>query len=438
MLRLKIGKNYLMIHYCHNDISLIDKAIPYMMGCFSGSGCLAIALTEDTFNRKEIISSIEELRAKTIYFLEYIPYLKYKKESPKIDLEEFLEYRRLSISKRINELKTVKPDLNIKVINVNAFEQKASFQMACSLYESLKKDPDNILSSLKTLDMYKRMTKRYAAIPGEVKIVDNDLKKLSKKTAVCDRIDTVDSLSYLKLIKSAEKRGSNLRCRIHKLPIYPSEDLGLVFEPMYFRDNPYLFKAASYIYQGCHFGMPETIIEIDASFRLHFIDVEDDSYNNMFRANNWSAVGYPHFGNGGFCPGEFNDTMAHAKEYGLGYYFTCLKQYLTTANMRDTAGIRVWWYPIYNDEGELVYCAGMDALLNEYVRRRKPDLYEELKDKSWSEIIPRIKEYGFDSDIMRYGAGRTDYHYHGPDAFLQVCKEKDEELYNKIMEGMKN
>ena len=34
----------------------------------------------------------------------------------------------------------------------------------------------------------------------EIKIIDNDLKRLEKTVNVCDRVDTLDSLKYLKLI----------------------------------------------------------------------------------------------------------------------------------------------------------------------------------------------------------------------------------------------
>ena len=146
--------------------------------------------------------------------------------------------------------------------------------------------------------------------------------------------------------------GSGLRLTIKPLAITPSEPLGEVFEACYFRSNPYLYKAASYIYQGCHFGMPATEIEIDTTFRLRFIKTLDHRFDKMFSSHNWSKIGYPHFGDGGFCAGEFNDTMAHAREYELGYFFISLKQYLGTANMRDLAGVKVFWYPIYNNDNE--------------------------------------------------------------------------------------
>ena len=439
MLRLKIGKNYLLMKYTAENSELYSNAIPYMMGCFKGTNCLAMALHEDSFNKKEIIASVEELRAKVLYILQYIPILQYKRNNDPLLMQRVLETKRAILGNQISTLKTAKPDLEIKVINVNAYENTPAFRVARALMRQLTTDKNSILSSLPVLETYKYMSKRYATIPGEIKIIDNDLKKLSKKAVICDRVDTVESLKYLKLIKSATKSNGNLKCHLHKLPIYPSEPLGAVFEPVYFRNNPYLFKAASYIYQGYHFGMPETIIEIDTGFRLHFCETVDKTFNNMFRKHNWSGVGYPHFGDHGFCPGEFNDTMAHAKEYGLGYYFTSLKQYLTTANMRDLAGVKVFWYPIYDDAGNMVYCAGLDILINECIKRERPAEYEQIKDLSWEEKAKALSNVSYDrSGILNYGAGNLNYRYHGEDAFLMVCKEKDEELYNKIMEGMKH
>lgn len=437
MLRLKIGQNYLIINYTNSDKTLINQAIPYMMGCFKGTGSIAMALTEDTFNAREVVSLMNEIRAKTLYILEYEPYLRLKREYARLEVEKFLTNKKNRLGGRIIALRTLLPDIKVKVININSCEGTPEFKIAAALLDKLKDDPNNIASSLNKLDAYKRMTKRYAAIPGEIKIIDNDLKKLNKKVAVCDRKDTVETLSYLKLIKSVEKNQGNLRCHLHKLPIYPSEPLGEVFNAGFFQTNPYLFKAASYIYQGYHFEMPETTIEIDTSFHLHFIETKDHRFDNMFKRHNWSRIGYPHFGDGGFCAGEFNDTMAHAKEYGLGYYFTCLRQYLTTANMRDIAGIAVWWYPIYDDNGEMVYCAGVDALLNEYLRREDPMEYEHIKDLSWDEKTKALAHYDYPSSATRYGRSNMNYSYHGADAFLQVCKEQDAELYDKIMKGMK-
>ena len=34
MLRLKIGKNFLLLNYQSNERTNINRAIPYMMGCF--------------------------------------------------------------------------------------------------------------------------------------------------------------------------------------------------------------------------------------------------------------------------------------------------------------------------------------------------------------------------------------------------------------------
>ena len=438
MLKLKVGQNYLLIEYNpNNGGDLLDKVVPFMMGCFQGEGKLAMALEADTFSAKVVSDAIKETRAKTVYLLQYIPYKMCKLTHSSAELGEYLSRVSRLIKDYITEIKIYCPDLNIKVINVNAYEQSPEYKASVSVMKALKQDKDSILSVISSLETYKAMSKRYAAIPNEIKIIENDLNKLNKKVDVCDRKDTVESLSYLKLIEKVEKHGSNLKCYINKLPIYTSEKLGEFFSPSYFRDNPYLFKAASYIYQGCNFGMPATVIEIDTSFRLHFIETQDHTFDKMFRRHNWSGVGYPHFGDHGFCAGEFNDTMAHAKEYGLGYYFTCLKQYLTTANVRDLAGFKIWWYPIYNQEGELVYCAGMDAMLD-YFKENNKHRYEEIKDLPWPEKAKRLSQYEFDSSgIMKWGCSNMSYSYKGKeDAFLLVCKEKDIDLYNKIMEGM--
>lgn len=436
MLRLKIGKNYLLLNYHSSERTNIDRAIPYMMGCFEGTNLLASCLSYGSFDAVEVCKNMDTLKTNKLYILHYVDILELKKEKHTGYLREVIQHEKDTLREQITKIKEIKPLAEIKVININAYGMNANYKAAQALYFQLKDDNSSILSVLPRLQTYKTMSQRFAAIPNEMKIIDNDLKRLEKKVNVCDRVDTLDSLKYLRLIETAKMNGSKLVLKLLPLRITPSEPLGEVFDPQYFRSNPYLFKAASYIYQGNHFKMPGTEIEIDTNFRLRFIQTLDHTFDSMFRRHNWSGIGYPHFGSSGFCPGEFNDTMAHGREYGLGYYFTSLKQYLGTANMRDLAGVKIFWYPIYNDQEEMIYCAGIDIAIEEYIKHYNRNLYEELQAMSWEEKAHKLADLNYDSsDIMRFGAGNLSYHYHGPDAFLQVCKEKDIELYNKIMEG---
>ena len=111
-----------------------------------------------------------------------------------------------------------------------------------------------MLILLDNLEIYKKMSQRYASIPKELEVINNDIKRLDKEIKVCDRMATVESLKYLRLIKEAEMKDGYLYLTIHSLPINLSEKMGEVFEPSAFKDNPYMFKAASNI-SGCHFKM---------------------------------------------------------------------------------------------------------------------------------------------------------------------------------------
>lgn len=441
MLKLKIGQNFLMSYYNNDYRELFDEAVPYMMGCFSGKNQLALLspLGINETEATEIRKSLEAMHQNTIYLLNSINILHIKQLCDKNDFNRTLKLKQNEIKNAITSIQLRLPDVKIKVININSCMSSPKYKAANLLYASLQNDESSILSVLPKLEIYKIMSQRYKNIPNEIKIVDNDIKKLNKTSHTCDRLDTVESLKYLRLIEKAEKYGANLRVYLKPLPIYPSEDLGLVFGESDFRDNPYLFKAASYIYQGCHFGMGETIMDIDTSFRLHFVQTIDNRFDNMFYKHNWSGVGYPHCGNRGFCAGEFNDTMAHGREYGLGYYFTSLKQYLTTANMRDTAGVKVIWYPIYDNDNNLIYCAGLDALIEECIKYDDNSLYKKLQTLNWEEKANLLKDYKFnDSRVMHYSAGNLSYYYNGKeDNFLKVCERENIDLYNKIMEGMK-
>jgi len=442
MLKLKIGKNFLLLNYVEEQTKYIDATIPYMMGCFKGEGQIAAIGLIEMYNKTEWVRAIQEGRHSRLFLLVPTDYLLIKQKENAYVVRDFKRAMSMGLSKIIKELKAEIPALDIKVININAYYQQGEYRLAKELYKILKEDPNNILSALPKLEMYKQMSQRLTSIPKEIKIVDNDIKRLSKEKRICDRKITLQSIDYLHLIKQAKISGTDLSLTINPLPIYPSEELGMVFTEHNFRSNPYLFKAASYIYQGCHFQMPETQIVIHGGdFRPEFIKTNDNRWDDMFSSVNWSTIGYPHFGINHFCGGEFNDTIAHAKEYGLDYYFISLKQYLTTANMRDTAGFRVWWYPIYSPEGELVYCAGMDIAIEEFIKPNNPTFYNELKAMTWEEkatcLNGRINYR--ESSIQKYGHGGLSY-YGGPpskDVFIELCKQTNQELYNKIMEGRK-
>lgn len=434
MLKLKIGNNYLLTNYVGNNKTLIDKAIPYMMGCFKGEGQLAVALLPELIDSREILEAMNSSNVSTIYLLTYCDYLNLPKEMRK----ENIFYKKIDILSSIRPIKQANPDVNIKIIQMNTAFKSSEYMIANQLYNKLKLDKNYILSSLNILETYKQLNKRFQSIPNEIKVIDAELKKLEKPVSVCNRGIKLKDLEYLQLIDKAEIADGYLTLTLKELNIRPSEPLGIAFTPSCF-NNKYLREASKYIYTGCHFKMPKTLIRIDKSFRPVFIKTLDHTFDNMFKKHNWSNIGYPHFGVDHFCPGEFNDTMAHAKEYGLDYYFISLKQYLTTANMRDCAGVKIWWYPIYNDKEELVYCAGLDILYNEIIKNSSPNLYNYLKDKTWAEKAEALKEYTFDSSIVsKFGAGGMSYSNHGPDSFIAWCKDHDKDLYAQIMKGNVN
>jgi hypothetical protein len=444
MLKLKIGQNYLLIDHIRRDPSNY-VAIAYMMGCFHGNNKVACYLTNQT-NIRDLAKMINESHISSLYLLWNMDFKSNKNKLKQLTGRLYIEgmamyheqiiYNKNAIRDRIHELQELVPNLEIKVIAMNSMFQSGEYRAAVALMEVLKRDTTNILSVLDNLEIYKKMSQRHAAIPKELDVINNDIKRLDREIKVCDRIATVDSLKYLHLIKEAKLKNGYLYLTLYELPINLSEKMGEVFDPSAFKDNPYMFKAASYIYSGCHFKMPETEIKINTGFRPEFIQTLDHRFDNMFKAHNWSTIGYPHFGLNHLCGGEFNDTMAHGKEYGLEYYFISLKQYLTTANMRDYAGVKVWWYPIYDKDENMVYCAGLDNLMENYIKTANPELYVTLQNKTWEEKATALSGYGFnDNRIMRYGAGNYNYSYKGPDAFLQVCKEQNIDLYNKIMKG---
>ena len=133
--------------------------------------------------------------------------------------------------------------------------------------------------------------------------------------------------------------------------------------------------------------------------------------------------------------------MAHTAEYGLEYYFMCLKQYLTTANIRDYAGRKVWWYPIYDKDNNLVYCAGFE-ILRDWLMNEMRDLAPEIQHLPIQDFVRwgldrRDKNY-FMSLRTSYTSSSTGNYSGKEDTFLKVCQEKDPEIYEKIMKGANN
>ena len=184
--------------------------------------------------------------------------------------------------------------------------------------------------------------------------------------------------------------------------------------------------------------MVGTRILVRPDFRPEFIETVDHQFDDMFARNNWSNIGYLHFGKGHLCGGEFNDVMAHTSEHGLEYYFICLKQYITTANMRDYAGRKVWWYPIYDKQGKMVYCAGLDILrdyvLNSGISREEKEKVEKM---SWEELQTwrHNHKVRFGDFNTQWGSDSVGSYSGKDDNFLEVCKVKDPALYEEIMKG---
>lgn len=436
MIKLKIGTNYL-VTTSNNSLESLKNTMAYMMGCFKGEGnvVLSTRCVGSDNSIYEYAKFLKDNNIKKIFLVHELDILKLKQRNNNLTATGIINDNKWFICHTIQELRNVIPDIEVKVINLNAYFKAPEFLLALNLWNELLLDKDSILSAFPLLDRYKQISTRVKQIPEEIKIFANDIERLKKKKDICDRVSSLESLKYLHLIDEASTIGTTLNLTIKELPINPSEPLGKVFDRNTFDRNPYLYKVAKYIYSGCHFGMPKTKIKIDSDFKPVFLETVDHTFDKMLKANNWSTIGYPHFGVNHFCGGEFNDTIAHAKEYGLEYYFLCLKQYLTTANMRDTAGYRVWWYPIYNEQNELVYCAGVDIAIEEDLKR-DPDLYAEWSNKTWDEKVKICSHIDWNSRyICRYREG-VDYYSNrgGKDTFLELLQEREPEEYKKIME----
>ena len=433
MIKLKIGDNFLITNTRDEEVNTF---IPYIMGCFH-------------LHNKNIFG----LDARILYtdISEYVNFIKQERLSELFMLVNFDSLRRMSgnsitnwqvlMANCIQCLQDACPQMSIKVIKIHNQLRSKEYKLAQDMYFALCKDKKSILYHLKHLDEYKVFQTRFKAIPGELKVVNDSLKQMGKIKKVCDRNVTLTDLEYLNLIEKAELSGPDLIVQIKPVEIYPSEPLGKCISKSSFENNPYLFKAASALYQGGNFGMVGTKVIIHPDFRPEFIETIDHQWDDMMKRNNWSTIGYLHFGQNHLCGGEFNDVMAHTAEHGLEYFFMCFKQYITTANMRDYAGRKVWWYPIYNKDGKMMYCAALDILRDKIIKTGSvsEETREKLMAMSWEDFQQwRLnKGYGFNRLETQYTSDNiSTYTDNGQgDMFLNVCRERDPELYKKIMEG---
>lgn len=436
MIKLKIGDNFLIT--THEDKMMKDFII-YTMSCFTGHNKILLGFDALYHSRNndfaDYLKAVRDEQPQELFILiDLTARDRYVEE--KVKIQTMLGLRTFT-----TQLKETLPNIKLAVVKVHNKKDSREFKIANDVYNALEANDRSILKHLSKLDEYKHFANRYKAIPGELKVINENIKQMSKVKKVCDRVITLEDLKYLNMIDTASLHNDSLIITIKPLPIYPSEPLGKCFDKRSFEKNKYLAKAAEYIYKGCHFGMVGTKIAIRPNFTPEFIETLDHKFDDMFARNNWSNVGYLHFGKGHLCGGEFNDVIAHTAEHGLEYYFMCLKQYITTANMRDYAGRKVWWYPIYDDNNNLVYCAGLDILRDSLLSQSLPnDIKEELKTLDWEGLLRWKSNHGvsfsnlqtpYNSDSVNSYSGRDDM-------FLEYCKEHNPDLYKELEKGANN
>lgn len=432
MLKLKIGDNFLITTKQDRNMPVFIK---YCMGCIPTLhnkillGYEPPSIAGNDRNIENYIKTIKAENPREVYILCDIP----------LNISELtIGMIKKDLKDFILRASSVVPTTKFLVIKINNKINSREYKLANQVYDALSADNKNILSHLDKLDEYKQFQTRYRAIPSELKVINENIKKMSKEVKICDRTITLKDLEYLNMIDKAKLEGDSLIIDIKPLPIYPSEPLGKSFTKSSFEQIPYLAKAAKYIYQGCHFGMVGTTIRIRPDFRPEFIETRDHQWDDMFRINNWSSIGYLHFGLGHLCGGEFNDVMAHTGEHGLEYYFMCLKQYITTANMRDYAGKKVWWYPIYNDNNELVYCAGLDILRDKILTLDIPERDKnDIRNMSLAEFQQwRLNHHVQFTDYdLRYRSDSANSYSGKDDAFLAYLADREPEFLKELEKG---
>ena len=105
MLKLKIGKNFLLLNYVEEQTNHIDATIPYMMGCFKGEGQIAAIGLIEMYNKTEWVRAIQEGRHSRLFLLVPTDYLLIKQKENAYVVRDFKRAMSMGLSKIIKELK---------------------------------------------------------------------------------------------------------------------------------------------------------------------------------------------------------------------------------------------------------------------------------------------------------------------------------------------
>jgi hypothetical protein len=443
MIKLKVGKNYLITN---NDrpanISGILYPITFMSSFLEGENKTCIDLvTAETMNDIVMLSKYAiQLNMLDVTVLTHLDMNVIRSRHMNGQLENF-QYVVRDFIKRLRE---GNPLINVKVIMINKYQKNPLFTTTYNMLASLAQDKRFLLYYLQDLPIYKDFVTRNQEIPKEMEVIDNEIKKLTnKREEVCGESIDMRRINKLKLIKDVKvNEMDELQLNIHPLYITPAHQLGKCWSQEAIADVKYLYETIKHYYLGYKFRMCETVITINRTFNVKVIKVVDPRYELLLSGTGWAGPGYCHIGYNSHCYGEFNDVIARAKELGLEYYFIGLKQYLTTANVLDSAGDNIWAWPLVDENDNIVYSALLDRARDYLLSNSNPgDLSptdkEMLRAMTFNELFDYIQKRGWKASNLRgnyNGPDTMSYSSRSTDGFLAICKKREPEIYDKIME----
>ncbi len=427
MLRLKVGKNTLLtLDESKLSNSNTINSVAFMSAFLKGSNvfCLDVSSFIDGYKNRSIVEKeLKEIVKMGILDITFL-----------VDLENVqnrsdILFRKAGISYIDRTLKKENELIKIKVITINKYKKSLVFLTAREMIKNLELDERWLASKLEKIPSYKEATKRSASINEEIQVIDKEIKKIQDKK----NQDTINKVSFnrlkkMKLFSDVQiASNGNLSLTINPMHIIPSEPLGRMFRMKDIEENKYLYNAIKYNYLGYKFLAPSTIIEIDKSFSPKVVEVVDKRFINLLEEIGWGGPGYCHFGLRAKCLGEFSSAVSGARDYGIEYYLLSLKQYITTANVNDSAGCRVWAWPLVDENNNIVYSALLDNVKH---------YYTDMSDKSYDEILDfMVKENSICASIYSGLSPATiSYCRQGQDNFLILCEKREPEIYNILKE----
>ena len=145
-----------------------------------------------------------------------------------------------------------------------------------------------------------------------------------------------------------------------------------------------------------------------------------------------------HIGNGSACLGELSAAISGAAQNGLDMLLMSFEVYLRSINLPDAAGQRYFCLPMGDKDGNVEVW----PYVEDYAKKAKISLKGlERNLDGYEKLINKFEEKGLGLNLGSPCRGASGYgekdQISNMDAFLELVKEREPEVYEQIMDRVK-